>query len=244
MKQIHQRNKPVLVTFLILSILCLLILPAGCSKETGPVESTQASTGSQSSGQTSSASTTSGQLGPTASTQGATQNEAQSLEAIIQQFIADESPDEDVKNILLSGLKEPAPAGTIEKIRGAFSQGTLTKEESALLVMHAAYDPEKLPEPYKVDDTDGTGWDITAEAQWIQNNWEQFNEKQQEQFRPYYVSPDDPDSIFQQLNASGNRSFLDWILPTTPVYANRHTQMGNRAGQHRHLQGHCSRSLL
>ncbi len=220
MKHDDHLRKHVLIPLLIFSVICLLFLPAGCSKDSGTSGNSQTGTIPQTSAPTNSASQSSTPSGPTASTSGTTPGQATSQEAIIQQFIADENPDEDVKNILLSGLKEPAPAGTIEKIRGAFSQGTITEEESVLLVMQAAYEPEKLPEQYTSDDAAETGWDITAEAQWIQNNWEQFSAEQQETFRPYHVSPDDPNSIFQQLNASGNRTFLDWILPVEPVFAN------------------------
>lgn len=85
MKRVNNRLTSVLAATLVLAMACLMVLPAGCAKESSTRESGQASTAAATSGQGSTAATTERQ----------TESQIESKDAVIRQFIEEENPDDD-----------------------------------------------------------------------------------------------------------------------------------------------------
>ncbi|GEM_PF-3485859 len=95
----------------------------------------------------------------------------------------------------LSLQKSEQEEHSINKINAAFKRGDLNEEEAVKLRLIALTESDKLPTKYQADPPKGRST-LNRDIKWILNNWDQFSEKQKEDFRPYILYPDEEGSIF------------------------------------------------
>ena len=87
------------------------------------------------------------------------------------------------------------PPTSFDKIDAAYRRGEITETEAMRFRIFAGYSPERLPEQY-VGDMRITRGSLQLADTWLQENFQSLNPELQSELRPYYVLPDDPDSIF------------------------------------------------
>lgn len=114
--------------------------------------------------------------------------------SILSQF------DEETQELITRNNDYVAPKPTpFEKIDDALEEGEITKAESVMLTILAAYDDKNLPDSYRGEMPEVMGDGVLNDAEWwLHENWDSLTEEQQELMEPFYVLPDDPKSFFNQ----------------------------------------------
>ncbi|MBN1625138.1 MAG: hypothetical protein JW944_01325, partial [Deltaproteobacteria bacterium] len=109
---------------------------------------------------------------------------------------------------LLSAQKEALPETSFDRIMKAKEEGKISEQEAMLLTLTAGYNREDLPEYYKSEYKSGRDGLQDAED-WMNENYETLDEETKAAVKPYYVMPDDPESIFNKPDAK--KALLDRI---------------------------------
>lgn len=132
----------------------------------------------------------------------------------IKKLIQDEGVDQEIRDILKLAVKIDKKKSVFEKIEAELEDKKIDKEESVYLSLIASYDENKLPKRFKKDAEDKDNYELNAELQWIYNNYETMNKEDKKKFRPFYLSPDEPDSFYYPLKKEDSIFSLDKLFPT------------------------------
>jgi hypothetical protein len=107
--------------------------------------------------------------------------------------------------------KDPPSALRIET---ALEKGEISKEEAVYLTMLTAYSLQELPNQYKSGSSfrSRTGY-LQDGKIWLIDNWDSLDEDEKSRLMPFYVTPDDPQSIH---NPAGREESLVESLSILP----------------------------
>ncbi len=99
-----------------------------------------------------------------------------------------------------TGLTKPVGESSLDKIRIANKEGSITREDAAVLAVRAAYFPENLPARYASEPGASPIFEINGEWNWIAENWDNLSDKTRQSLTPFFVEPDSPESCFNPVN--------------------------------------------
>lgn len=98
--------------------------------------------------------------------------------------------DEEVKEILRKSAHRIMPETSCSKIHNAFKDGSISRQQKALLELKAVYAPSNLPREYRGDSHGEIS--LKAQTQWLINHSDELDSETQAAVKPFTVTASDP----------------------------------------------------
>ena len=147
---------------------------------------------------------------------------------------------EEQKSLARLASQEVKPSKTsIYKINQDWAQKKITEKEAIKLRLQALVNPDELNEKYKGEERKGRS-SLNSDTKWILNNWEDFNEEEKAEFRPYILPPDEEGSIFYGEDEDLGGLFIKKARAASPNWENREVNLGASAKLHYKQKGSWS----
>ncbi|MBW2967559.1 hypothetical protein KY362_03665 [Candidatus Woesearchaeota archaeon] len=117
-----------------------------------------------------------------------------------------------------AAVPEPVPT-SFQNIYKALEEDRISKDEWAMLIILANYDPDRLPDELKGRLPKGRG-PIQDASYYVDTHWDELSPEVQEVLYPFHVPPDHPDSFFNPYNRKGSNEIIDElsIIPSVDAY--------------------------
>lgn len=119
--------------------------------------------------------------------------------------------DADIQKILASAQAQPPEPGSLEKIRTAFQNGKISKENAVLLAVQATSASGSLPPEYRGAEAESVE-EINAELQWICDNRTKMSAELRQKLEPFILNSDDPKSYYHPQNRKEGKGLAARLL--------------------------------